>query len=273
MNWLLGIVGKLFDLVLAPFAGAPAWGMLVVSLLTAVWALLLFKVVTPQARLAATRDRLLGHLFEMGLYQDHLRIVGRIQRDLARANLRYLTLSLPALVALLVPMVLTLGQLDSRFARRPLQPGETTVFAAKLETAAASQLDALQLVVPDGVTVEAGPVRDRVAGAAAWRLRVDRPGEHDLQVMVAGALAARRALKVGDGLPSLAETGGGNWVTTLLHPGAQPPVAGGPVAETTLYWPARTVRYLGLSLHWLLAFMVFSLVGGLAVKDALRVEI
>ena len=114
MNVVNGIVGRVFDLVLAPFAGAPAWGLVVVSVLSAVWALLLFRVVTPQARLAAARDRLVGHIFEMGLYQEHLRGVGRIQRDLALANLRYVSLSLPALVVMLLPMLLTLGQLGAR---------------------------------------------------------------------------------------------------------------------------------------------------------------
>ena len=59
-------------------------------------------------------------------------VLARIQRDLARANLRYLGLTLPALLALALPMVLTLAQLDSRYGHRPLRPGETTVFSVTL---------------------------------------------------------------------------------------------------------------------------------------------
>ena len=72
MNWLIGIIGKLFDLLIGLLGGSALLVMLVVSVFTAVWALLLFKAVTPQDRLTETRDRLFGHIYEMGLYQDQL---------------------------------------------------------------------------------------------------------------------------------------------------------------------------------------------------------
>jgi hypothetical protein len=33
------------------------------------------------------------------------------------------------------------------------------------------------------------------------------------------------------------------------------------------------VRYLGVELDWLVAFMLISMLGGLALKDALKVEV
>lgn len=268
-----GIVGKLFDLVLAPFAGAPAWGLVFVSVLSAVWALLLFRVVTPQAKLAAARDRLLGHILEMGLYQDHLRVVGRIQRDLALANLRYLATSLPALLALLVPMLLTLGQLEARFVRRPLQVGESAVLAVTLAPAAASRLDGLAISAPPGVLVEAGPVRDAAAGAAAWRVRAAAPGRHELQVTLEGRPVATRVLAAGGGLPRTATTASTAWTHALLYPGEKQLARGGEVLETRLRYPGRTLRLLGLDLDWLVSFMVVSLAAGLLLRKPLKVEI
>ncbi|MBK8167272.1 MAG: hypothetical protein IPK64_15125 [bacterium] len=273
MDVVNGIVGKLFDLVLAPFAGAPTWGLVFVSVLSAAWALLLFRVVTPQARLAAARDRLLGHILEMGLYQDHLRVVGRIQRDLALANLRYLGTSLPALVALLVPMLLTLGQLEARFARRPLQVGESAVLAVTLSPAAAARLDGLTISAPSGVLVEAGPVRDSGAGAAAWRVRAAAPGRHELQVRLDGRPVATRMVAAGGGLPRTATTASTAWTHALLYPGEKQLPRGGEVSETRLIYPERTLRWLGLDLDWLVAFMAVSLAAGLALRKPLKVEI
>lgn len=273
MNVLNGIVGRLFDLVLAPFGGAPAWGMAAVSVLSAVWALLLFRAVTPQARLAAARDRLVGHLYEMGLYQDRLRVVGRIQRDLARANLRYLATSLPALLVMLVPMALTLGQLEARFERRPLAVGESAVLAVTLAPSAGARLDELAIAVPAGVTVEAGPVRDRAGRAAAWRLRADAPGRHALTVTLGGAPVATRPLVAGGGLPRTAGEVGAGWRQALHAPGERALPGDGAVSGIRLRYPQRSVRYLGVELPWLAAFAVLSLAGGLALKDVLKVEI
>ncbi len=273
MNALAAGIGRFFDLIIGPLADRPALAMVVLSVLTAVWSLLLFKATTRQERLTTGRDRLFGHLYEMGLYQDHLNVMGRIQRDLALANLRYLWLTLPALLALTVPMVITLAQLDSRYAHRPLQVGESTVFVVRVHDRDRAALADLKLVAPDGVRIEAGPVLDRPAGEAAWRLRLSAPGPHLLRVLRGDEIVASRKLNANHGLPRLAETQGATGWRVLLAPGSLPLPAQSPVVETRLQLPERSVRYLGFKMHWLLAFMIFSLIGGYLVKDPLRVSI
>jgi len=273
MTWLTDIIGKIFDLLVGLLGGSPLLVMVAVSVITAVWALLLFKAVTPQARLTATRDRLFGHIYEMGLYQDRLRVVGRIQKDLAKANLRYLSLTLPALVVLTIPMVFTLAQLDARFAHRPFQAGESTVLSATLSADAATSLDQVALKTPPGVTVEAGPVRDVVSGSVAWRLRAEDLGSHQLALLDGAQEIGGRELVVGEGLIRLGESSQKNWLHGVLYPGAPPLPRDGALEKLTLRLPERHTRYLGVELHWLLAFMIISLVVGLALKDVLRVSI
>ncbi len=273
MNALNNGITKFFDLLLAPVAAHPALAMALVSLLTAVWALLLFKAVTPQARLTQVRDRLFGHIYEMGLYQDHLRVVGRIQWDLARTNLRYLTLTLPAVLVLMVPMLPTLAQLDSRFDHRPLLPGEETVVSVTMAAGADAELKGLRLVAADGLAVSAGPVWDRSTGSVAWRVKVIGTGAHQLVLWDGNEELARRTVPVGERLVAVGETGNTSWFHTLLYPGAPGLSADGTVAAVTVNLPTRTTNYLGFGLHWLAAFMVFSMLAGLAIKDLLRVSI
>lgn len=273
MNVLNNGMTKLFDVLLAPVAAWPVLTMILVSLVTAVWALLLFKAVTPQDKMNRVRDRLFGHIYEMGLYQDHLRVVGRIQWDLARANLRYLSLTLPYLVVLTVPMVLTLAQLDSRFSHRPLVPGEETVFSLTLSAEAAADLNSLRLTVPAGIEVSAGPVRDRATGSVAWRLAINEPGEYELVVLQGDQELMRRIVPVGEQLVSVGETSRQSWLHTVLYPGAPALPADSIIAAMTLKLPLRSISYFGLDMDWLVAFMVFSLLVGLGIKDVLRVSI
>jgi len=265
------VFDRVFDLLVGIGGGSAAWAMVVVSAVTAVWVLLLFKAVTPQERLQETRDRLFGHIYEMGLYQDRLGVVGRIQRDLARANLRYLGLTLPALLVLIVPMVITLAQLDSRFAHRPLRPGETTVLS--VEAAPDADPADFGLRVPQGVTVEAGPVRGRTAHRVAWSVRAEEPGSHELTVTRGGEAVASRTLEAGEGLAPLGETARAGLLGPWLAPGAGQVPRGSGLAAVTLRYPERSTRYLGIELDWLVAFMVLSLAAGLALKDLLRVSI
>ena len=271
MNGIAAVFSQLFDIVVSLGGGSASLAMLLVSAVTAVWVLLLFKAVTPQAKLQATRDRLFGHIYEMGMYQDHLGVVGRIQRDLARANFRYLGLTLPALLALTIPMVITLAQLDSRFKHRPLEPGETTVLS--VTAAEDADLAGLDLVVPEGVLIEAGPVHDRLGGSMAWRLGVVDPGEHELSLERGGATVATRTLEAGGGLARVSEKSDTGFLSPWLAPGAEPLGGDSGLVSVTLRYPDRTTRYLGIELDWLLAFMILSLVAGLALKDFLKVSI
>jgi hypothetical protein len=271
MSAFSDLVSQLFDIVIGLCDGSAVLAMILVSALTSVWVLLLFKAVTPQAKLTRTRDLLFGHIYEMGMYQDHLGVVGRIQRDLAKANIRYLSLTLPALLALTVPMVITLAQLDSRFAHRPLEAGEATVFSVELEKGVS--LEGVDLVVPAGVLVEAGPVRDTGRGRVAWRLRAEAEGEHTILVLRGGTELGSRDLMVGDGLPRLSETNKTGWLNAWLAPGAESLTGEIGLAAMTLRYPSRRTRYLGIELDWLVAFMVLSLVAGLVFKDPLKVSI
>ncbi len=270
---ITGAVSWVFDLLMAPFASLPALGMIFISVLTAAWALLLFKAVTPQDRLQATRDKLFGHIYEMGLYQDHLGILARIQGDLARANLRYLRYTLPALVALTIPMILTLGQLEGRYGQRPLQVGEETVLTISVTNDELSSLQDIKLETPSGVEVAAGPVRNERAGTLSWRLRATLEGAHELRFLRGGNLIGSNDLVVGQGLPGLHDRSENTVLGILLYPGAPDLSASTGLAHLNIQWPERETRYLGLEMNWLVAFMVFSMMAGLLLKDLLKVSL
>lgn len=273
MIWVIDMMGKLLDLVLGLVGGSSLLVLAVVAVFTAVWALLLFKAVTPQARLTGVRDRLFGHIYEMGLYQDHLSVVRRIQGDLARANGRYILLSLPALVVLTVPMIFTLAQLDSLYKFRPFRTGETTVLSVTLAPETRYALDGITLDVPDGVTLEAGPVRDEVDRSVAWRLRAEDEGTHTLRILAGATEFGSRELVVGEDLVRLGETSNKNWWNAVFKPGARPLRSDAPLDEMTLLLPERYSDSLSLGMPWWLVFFVFAMLAGVALKDALRVSI
>jgi len=269
LRGITGAVSWVFDLLMAPFASMPVVGMIVISALTAVWALLLFKAVTPQDRLTLTRDKLFGHIYEMGLYQDHLSVLARIQGDLAKTNLRYLGFTLPALVALTIPMIFTLGQLESRYAQRPLQVGETTV----LTISVADDVSGIRLEAAEGVKVAAGPARNKRTGTLAWRLEAVAEGSHQLRFLKGEKLLGTHDFLVGKGLPRLHDQNEDSALGILLYPGAPDLSDSEALTGLTIQWPQRDTAYLGFEMHWMLAFMVFSMIAGLLMKDLLKVSL
>lgn len=273
MTMLADAMNALFDLLCKPFAGHAALAVAVLSLLVGVVMLLLFKLATNQDALVAARRVVTGRIYELGIYQDHLGVLGRIQKDLAVANLRYLGRSLPALLVMALPLVLILAQLEARYAHRPFRVGEHTLVTATVAADRASVLDGLRLEAPAGVSVEAGPVRDRRQGRATWRVAVDAPGDHELAVRLPDGTAVTKVLMAGDGSPRLAAVREREGLRrVLLNPAEAPLPADQPLTAVALDLPTRRLDYGLVRTSWLVALGVFSILFGLAVKDLLKVR-
>jgi hypothetical protein len=275
LTFITDFLNRIFDLLVVPFGTGAAWAIIFISLVTGILMLLLFKWSTNQDKLTAVKRRLLGHLYELGLYQENLRVMFRIQGDLAKANLRYLATTLPALLAIVVPLVMILAQLDSRFAHRPFATGETSLVTATVTADHASLLDQLELSSSPAVTVDSLPVRDHQRLTATWRIKVTGNGQHELVLAAPGGDRWTKQLAVGEtGLPRLAEVREqASWQRFLFNPAEAPLPGDSKVTRIALQLPSRQTRYLGIGLHWLVAFCIFSLAFGFALKDVFKVKI
>ena len=270
MTSLLAAATGVGDLLAAPFGSHAGWALVVWSVLFGLTAIVLFKLSTPQARLAAARDRLVGRLLEAALFQTSLRTIVRVQGAVLVANLRYLVFALPAIAALVIPLLLVLPQLESRVGRRPLQVGEATLVTASVAGRAAP----LTLEAEGDLAIEAGPVYDPSRGELVWRVRPAAAGVHALRLTGGGETITLEVPVAAAGLPAIAAARHAGWFDQLLHdPAASTLPAQAPVTRLAVALPPRQVSILGVSPHWLVSFTVLSLAAGLLLKKPLRVEI
>ena len=131
----------------------------------------------------------------------------------------------------------------------------------------------MRLEAPAGLNISAGPIRDRATGSVAWRLGIKDAAQYDLVVFNGERELAQYTVPVGGKLPAVGEKGRAGWLHTLLYPGAPSLPGSGAVSAMSINLPERSTKYLGLTLDWMAAFMIFSLLVGLAIKDVLRVSI
>lgn len=107
------------------FAAMPLeLGLVLLSLVSAVIMLLVFRAVTPSHWMLKPRDRMTAAIYEMRLYLDHPRRVISAQLDLLRYSLTYSAAMLPAVVILTIPFGLMAFDLEARWAYAPLNISE-----------------------------------------------------------------------------------------------------------------------------------------------------
>ncbi len=255
-----------FDTWFSLLGPLSAWlQILITALPVTVLALLVFRYASNQDGIRLAKNRIKAYLLELWLYKDDLGVMLRAQGQVLVYSLRYMGLALVPMAVMIVPLGPVIVQLESQFAFRGMQPGETTLFTVSMETGQpVSELDAT-LVLPAGVAKETPAMRIDEAGQLLWRLRVDAPGEHDITVNVGDQQFDRRLLAGAEirGLWPLAYNAT-DW--RVLGSAAEPSLpAGAAVISTEIEYPRARGEFLGLSsASWLL--LLFTLIFGFVLR-------
>lgn len=269
------VVGWIVDTALLPFRGLPPWfGLTAMSLLTALLMLGVYKLTSDQAAIRRAKDRIKAHLLEMRLYKDNMRATWGAQAGILKANLAYMAANLRPLAVMIVPLVLILARLGLWYDRAPLEPGREALVKATLAgTADPLALD-LRLETPPVVEVSAPPVRIADEREVVWRIKALAAGQGRLTLR-AGDRTIDKTVAVGGRtlarVSALASRG--SFLKRVLYPGEPPLPDGTPVRSVEVLYPARTLAAFGLAVHWLVAYLVLSVVFGFALKGVFKVEI
>ncbi len=89
------IINSFFDIFFYPFRSVDSiYGLLAISLLTAVIALPIFKYTSNQVEIQRVKSRIMGHLLELRLYKDDIRVVISAQINILKHNMVYLRYTL-----------------------------------------------------------------------------------------------------------------------------------------------------------------------------------
>jgi uncharacterized membrane protein (DUF106 family) len=269
------VFGRAVDLALWPFRGLSPWfGLVVVSLLTALLMLEVYKLTSNQAAIRRAKDRIKAHLLEMRLYKDNMRVTLGAQAGILKANLAYMAANLKPLAVMIVPLVLILARLSLWYDRAPLRPGEETLVKVGLAASADPVSLDLRLELPPAVEATAPAVRIPDEHEVVWRIRALAEGQGRI-VLRAGDRTIEKTVAVGGGLLTRvsALASRGSFAKRVLYPG-EPPLPGGtPVRSVEILYPARRLAAFGVGVHWLVAYLVLSIAFGFALKGVFKVEI
>jgi hypothetical protein len=243
----------------------------VISVLTGLAALVVFRYVSNQDALRRIKNRIQAHLLELRLFPDQLGIVSRAHGRILRWTAIYLAYNLKPLAILLLPLVILMVQLDLRFGRTPLQTRDSFILTAKLADPGALDSDSLRL--PKGLTLTAPPVNVPALQEVSWRIRADEYGVFSPTVVVAGQTFTKQVVvsKEISALP--VERGRASVMEWFMNPVEQPLPRGGPLRSLEVNYAPRSIDLGYFATSWLVFFLVVSLVAGLILKMVLGIEI
>ncbi len=267
------IVTKIFDIVVLPFGANRMAALSVVSLLTGVALIFVFKAVSDQRRIKETRDKFKAYILEMRLYQDNIVLIHKALFKALATNLTYLRVSLVPILVLVAFVFVVFVQLDERYGRRHLEATDRALLTVSLKDGLDPMRVQVELRTGEGLIVDSPPVRSAARGQIYWRIRTSEPGTHTLGVMVYDKTYSFpvRAERSNGPIGHIREAG--SIINPLLFPSLPRIPKDSPVKSVELRYPTADYPLFVWRTHWLVVFIVFSFVGALIPKFLFRIEI
>lgn len=273
--WLNTLMSWITDAVQVPFSFLPPfWSLTAVSLVTGLFMLWIFGMVSNQDAIKRAKNIIGANLIAVRIYQNDLRVFLAIQKKIFAKTFVYMKYSLKPMLVMLVPVILLLIQLQWRYGVRGIEPGERVL--VKATVADPSLLDSaggVRLGGGGGVVVETGGVRIPAENQIVWRVRVETPGEHTLTIQTPRASAEKRLITKGESRVLAPVRMGSGALDLLLYPGEPPldPSAG--IERIEVAYPEIDVGVFGWEMHWLIPFFVLSIAFGYAFKGFFGIQI
>lgn len=274
MTLLNSILQTLVNGFLYPFRQVPTAALVLISIVTAVGMLLVFKKTSNQTALEAVKRRIHASLFEIRLFNDDLGAIFRAQFEILRTNLSYLRLQLVPLVFILPPMILLLTQLQPHYGYQGLHIGESVLVKVALDDSLAgegAEKPPVHLEVPSGLRLETPGVWIPSRGELAWRMVAEQAGKYDLIVHL-GDESFAKSVQVSEEFvsrsPLRAVPG---FVDQLLFPAEKPLPKGAPVRAVELAYPEDPTFFF--MPRWMWIFFVLTIVFAFALRKPMKVTI
>ncbi len=275
----------LIDGLLYPFRGLPPLvGLTLVSLVTGIGVLLVYKVTSNQEKLAAVKRRIHAGFFEIRLFNDDLLAILRAMGAILRHNFSYVALSFVPLLWMIVPLVLVIGQLQYHYGYQGFAPGDETLLTVELrddwqERLPGSARPPIELTAPAGVRVEAGPVWIPALNQLTWRIAADDWGSYALEFGTGEEIYTKTMEVSQDVLRCSPVRPSSAFFDQLLYPVEDPLPAAAPIKSIALVYPAGDLGILSQEsswvnpVFWMIVFFILSIVFGFALRKPLKVTI
>ncbi len=287
MNFLNWLTSFFFDVFLTPFELlGSSFALIVTSGIFGIVALLIFKSISWQAGIKATKDKIKGHMIAIRIYQDDLVIVGKSVVSVLLRNFQYIGLNFGPILPLALPFGFVAAQFVVRYAFDPipvtpqeevagLKSGEGTMVSITMKSDRKAEVEGLTLRLPQNFLALTPMVVNATDGVAWQEVVALSPGEGEIELLMGDQVIGTKSIVAGDSPPRMMQ---GERVSGLfsaiLWPAEERFASDCPIEAVRFAYPDRDLGWLPGGVGGiLLIFIVASMLFGVALLKPLNIQI
>jgi uncharacterized membrane protein (DUF106 family) len=274
--WIINsAIGKIFDVLFLPFRSMSPWvGMILISFLTGLLMLFVFKCTSNQQGIRKVKNRIKAHLLELRLFKDSLSQSFRSQGNILRCNLTYISYSVKPMLVMIIPLILIIIQLNFWFGYESLELNESVILKIKLAEDQ-NPLETLITVQPSsGLVMETPPLRIEESHETNWRFSATQEGIQQFTVTINGETVTKKVSVAQKPLSKISPLKTNKkFFDQVMYPTESPIKGQVPIKAIEIQYPSKSLDLFGWKIHWIIVYFALSIVFGFAFKGVFKVQI
>ena len=268
-------IGKIFDILFLPFRSMNPWvGMILVSFLTGLLMLFVFKWTSNQQGIRKVKNKIKAHLLELRLFKDNMGQSLRSQGNILRCNLKYIGYSAKPMLVMILPLILILIQLNFWFGYESLEPNQSALLKIKLNEDQNPMETQITVQPSSGLAMETPALRIQDSREVDWRFSATQEGIQQFTVIIDGETVTKKVAVAQKPLSRISPLKTNmKFLDQVLYP-TEPPIKDMvPIRTIEIQYPTKSMNLFGWKIHWLIVFFVLSIIFGFAFKGVFKVQI
>ncbi len=265
------IVTTIFNILFFPLQTLGRfWGLFLVAVLTGLLMLIILKKVSNQEGIHATKNRIKAHVLGARLYQHDASLSVRILGRLFLENGRYLLYALKPMLILMIPVTILIIQLSARYGYQPASLGKPIL--VRLVANDVDDLSTIRIIPSTDVRIDVTPLTIPALHEINWRIYPITAGVSTLIFQYKETQEEKKM--VTDGRWSVLSPRRLTASVRGFLYAAEPTLSSNSFArEISIEYDETKLSVAGVNIHWLVFFILVSLMTGVAAQRLFKVEI
>ncbi len=268
------LITKIFDIILYPFGFInPFWGVFFLSFVSSIVVLIIYSKVSNPDRIKDAKEKIKGNILAIRIYRDHWKVLIISFLKSLLYTLKYFLLNFGPILFILPILFFVFAQMEMRYGYRPLKQGEQTIVKIKFK-------DSIDINNLDIKIKENSPLKIELP------VFIDALNEIDYKMKTVSDKTGLLKIKINDKLykkrisidtKNRSKALGikkyfvSSW-GTFLYPSEYENVPDSDIIKISVKYPDYKINFLGTHWHWLIHYLLWTLIIVLALKNRFGVE-
>jgi len=277
------LITKIFDIILYPFSFINAfWDILFLSFISSIVILVIYSKVSKPKKIKDARDKIKGCIFAIRIYKDQWTVLISSFFKSLFYTLKYFSLNFVPILFILPILFFLFVQMDIRYGHRPFKPGEQTIMKLKLSdnskmdeiTTKIEPRNPLKPIMPPVYVKRMG--NGKRDFQIDYKLKISSENTEDLLIKINDKFYKKR-INVNKKGRNISEALGirkyfFSSVDSFIYPSEYEKLDNSIIKYISIKYPSFKINFLGTSIHWLIHYLLWTLIIVLALRKKFGVE-